>query len=243
MRLAHVGWQLVAVAAICIAGCDDAKQKKSSAAAPAEVELTGDYQSSTEREYARLAYNFAKALQSGDYDAAYKFGSSHLQSRIKVVELERTETQSKKEFGIPLRIYSDPGVNTNAEDLMGPQSVPGSKENVTANLRNMKAMRAVGETPGSVPVAIRRASVRVEIERDPYTIPDFQLRTGITPDDLTDQDRVVSYLTCVIIEENRVPGIAYFYHRWPDIWDEQLTPGTTSAEETPENKPSRSVRQ
>jgi hypothetical protein len=242
MRLTHVGWRLVAAAVISIAGCNDAKPKKATAPAPAEVELTGDYQSSTEREYARLAYNFAKALQSGDYDAAYKLGSSHLQSRIKVADLERTETQSKKEFGLPLRLYSDPVVNTTG-DLKGPGHVPGSKENVTASLKNMKAMRAVGEIPESVPVGIRRASVRVEIERDPYTIPDFQSRTGITPDDLTDQDRVVSYLTAVIIEENRVLGVAYFYHRWPDIWDEQLTPGTMSAEDMPENKPARSVRQ
>lgn len=100
----------------------------------------------------------------------------------------------------------------------------------------MQAIRAVGEIPPSVPVPVRRASVRLEIERDPETIPDFQERTGFRPEEMTDQDRVVSYLTVVIIEESRTFGVAYYFHRWPDIWDEELAtdprPAEKSASET-----------
>lgn len=227
---------LAALVAVCFCGCGNEKSSASAVKKPLEEELTGEYKTATEREYARIAYQFAKSLQSGDSSTAYRLCSSHLQLRMKEAELDRSEAASKREFGIPVRIYTDPVVNTEPEDLAGPRSAAGGKDGIKSNLQNMKAMRAVGEIPASVPVEIRRASVRVEIERDPQTVPDFQERTGLKPDELTPEDRVVSYLTAVVVEENRVLGVAYYYHRWPDIWDEELTPGTRSAEETRMNR-------
>jgi hypothetical protein len=234
MRPAVVPWVFAIVASIGLCGCNNSEQPKPAAARrPLDEELKGKYSTPQEREYALLAYQFAKALQSGDYETAYKLGSSHLQSRMTVEELERQETQSKREFGIPLLIYSDPIVDQDAEDLAGPVRAAPGPDAVQSNIRSMKAMRAVGEIPATVPVSIRKASVRVEIERDPATIPEFATRTGIDPQELTEEDRVVSYLTIVIIEESRTLGVAYYFHRLPDIWDEELTPGMRSAEEEP----------
>jgi hypothetical protein len=227
------GCIVVVIAVFCILGCgSDKKTEKSVVKKPLDGELAGEYRTPTEREYARIAYQFAKSIASGDYSTAYGLGSGHLQSRMKEQELERLEALSRREFGMPVRIYADPVVNQNSSDLAGPQSSTSGKDAVEANLGNMKAMRAVGEIPGSVRPEIRRASVRVEIERDPLTIPDFQQRTGFTPEQLTENDRVVSYLTVVIVEEFRTFGIAYYFHRWPDIWDEQLAPETRSADES-----------
>ncbi len=235
MRLGSFHYLLCVLSISAMTGCDSAEKKPSVVKRPLDEELTGEYRDPTEREYARMAYEFAKSLQSGDYSTAYNIGSSHLQSRMRVEDLERLESQSKREFGIPVRIFTDPVVNMDSNQLAGPRMSNSGQEGDESKLRNMKSMRAVGEIPGSVPVGIRRASVRLEIERDPQTIPDFQERTGFRPDEMTEQDRIVSYLTVVIIEESRTLGFAYYFHRWPDIWDEQLDPATQSAEQsTPE---------
>lgn len=230
MRLACFRYLLCALSIAAMAGCDAAEKKPSVVKRPLDEELTGEYGNPTEREYARMAYEFAKSLQSGDYSTAYNIGSSHLQSRMRVEELERLESQSKREFGIPIRIFTDPVVNMDSSLLAGPRMSDSGHEGDESQLRNMKSMRAVGEIPTSIPVGIRRASVRLEIERDPQSIPDFQERTGLRPDEMTEQDRVVSYLTVVIIEESRTFGVAYYFHRWPDIWDEELSPENQSAD-------------
>lgn len=190
-----------------------------------------------EREYTRFAFEFAQALVTDDFQKAYRSASSHLQTDQTLEQFEAAEKKSREMFGVPLRIFAG-SVNTNPLDLAGPMKQAAGETMLAASQRQVSAIRAVGEIPDDVPINIRKASVTLEIERDPSTIPEFEAQTGINPERLTENDRIISYLTMVIVEEGTL-GVAYYFYRWPDIWDQEANSNPT-AEATPHPSPTTS---
>jgi hypothetical protein len=214
-------WRPALVLAVCC--CVSCGSRGSNANKPGDSEddalVGGEYETPQEREYAKLALRFARVLANDDFAEACALGSSHFRTDMNVDALEAAEMKSRDSFGKPTRVFNGPAVNVDPADLAGPKKrVPG-ESTLDASLRRMSASRAVGEIPDSVPLEIRKASVEVEIERDPRTIPDFEEKTGMKPEEVTPEDRIVSYLTVVIVEEQGTLGVAHYFHRWPDVWD------------------------
>jgi len=212
---------MAALAACCAASC--APSSDPSAKDPDQSAFTENaddgYASDQEREYARIGARFAALLMTGDYAAAHAMCSSHLRAQLTVEQMEVDEKSSQAEYGKPLRGVPWPAVNTDPDDLAGPKRISNADSPLDASLQRMSASRAVGELPDSVPLEIRRASVEIQIERDPRTIPNFEEQTGLKPEVITDEDQVVSFLVAVIVEEDSGLKVAHYFHRWPDLWD------------------------
>ena len=210
---------VLAFCSVCLSCGSNGPQPAAIAESPEEEKFLREYKTPQEREYAKLAMRFAQALVKDDFSAARAAGSRHLKSDLTIEQLETAEKKSREIFGAPLRIFPGRSVNTSPIELAGPNQKWIGENPLDASLRKMSASRAVGEMPDSIPRDIRKASVELEIERDPSSIPDFQEQTGLNPDDVTAEDRVISYLTVVLVEENETLGVAHFFYRWPDNWD------------------------
>ncbi len=77
----------------------------------------------------------------------------------------------------------------------------------------------MGDLPDTVPVEIRKASIQMEVQRDPKTIPDLEKKSGMKIEELTPDDQPVSYLTVVLVKDNDRLAVAHYFHRWRNILD------------------------
>lgn len=208
-----------------LAGCDDLMQpvgsSKSSSGSASSSDDESAHWTAAEKAYAKVAAEFAGAMAKGDHAAAHALGASYFKSAFPdAAALAKAEVATFEKFGKPTGTFHVASVNTDQEDLLGPDhEVPG-EEPLDANIRKLGAHRAVGDIPASVPKVVRRASVVVEVVRDPRTIPDFDKKSrGEKAEDLKPEEYPRSYLTIVIVEEDGQPRIGYHFHRWPDILD------------------------
>ena len=205
----------IAVASLLVAligGCNQAatsdEEDEDGATAAADER---EFESADERRYALFADQFAAAVAQKDYPAAWKLGSSHLRSRTTAEQFAQTEQESLAKFGQPVKALPAGAVYSKREELLNPADVPDPVDRLIV-------VRAVGETPATVPVDLRRASVQVDILRDPKTVPGYTADDDAkTPPDEDEAPR--SYLTVVLVEENGELGVAHYWHRWPDVLD------------------------
>lgn len=180
----------------------------------------GDKASSpAERDYSRLAKAFGQALVKGDYKTAHSLGSKDFQTRTSVDQLAEAEDKSFKEFGKPVKIADAEKPNTDANDLAGPNHTVAGESPVDAGIRKLSARRAVGDLPDTVPVESRKASIQMEVQRDPRTIPDFEKKSGMKIEELTPDDAPASYMTVVLVKDNDRLAVAHYFHRWRNILD------------------------
>lgn len=169
------------------------------------------FESADDRRYALFADDFAKALAAKNYEATWKLGSSHLRERMSPQDLAAAEEKELAKYGQPTKALPATSVTSDREELRNPADV-------TDAIDRIGVARSVGDIPASVPVELRRASVQIDILRDPKTIPGFQAE----PQDKesADEDEAPrSYLTVVLVEENGQLGVAHYWHRWPDMLD------------------------
>lgn len=169
------------------------------------------FENNDDRRFGLFADKFAAALVAKNYEAAWKLGSSHLRQRITAQQLASAEQESFQKFGQPTKALTAGSVTSDRDELRNPADVTDAIDRVSV-------ARSVGDIPASVPVELRRASVQIDVLRDPKTIPDYKAEPADT-DSSDDDEAPRSYLTVVLVEEKGKLGVAHFWHRWPDILD------------------------
>ncbi|HYG74748.1 MAG TPA: hypothetical protein VEK08_07075 [Planctomycetota bacterium] len=208
---------------ICLCGCGTVTTPWAKSPPAAQPEKDDEWSSPEEKKYAQWSNDFTALLVKQDYAAAYALCSSHLRAQMTQAEFESAQQKLRKEFGTPLKIKPVFSVNTEKEELAGPNYKPPKKPNADSDLdpkveegiRKMVALDAVGTLPDSVPLDIRRASVRSEVVLDPATLPANVRPAGKPAPD----EEYICLLTMVLVEENGQLRVAHLWQRWPNILD------------------------
>jgi len=159
--------------------------------------------SDEERRYAVAAKPFLEAVARGDHAAAYALLSSHATKTATADQFHAAMDKAFEEFGKPIKLGSIYGVYTEREILKGAKHQKG-EDDLDRVGNQMEASDAVGEMPDSIPLDIRRASVKGEM---------------VFGKDQDTGDDLHYLLTAVLVEENGQLKVGHYWFRNLGIWD------------------------
>jgi hypothetical protein len=182
-------WLPCALAALTF-GCGSSAEEDT----VCEAVLDASLMSREERTYAESAKPFLQAVVQKKYEAAYRLLSIEAREALPYDAFVETLEGDEREFGTPVSLDSVYGVYT-MKELAEHDEGEGLDALVTAD--------ALGTTPDSIPVDLRRASVKGEI--------------GLGRDE--DGSELSCILTVVLVEELGDTKVGWFWMRERGLWD------------------------
>ena len=240
------GWNKVLVwGAICgcaavlltvVAGCGKPENVEARASSG---QATGERVTAAERPYFDAAKLFAEAIAARDYQKAYQYLSSHARTQASPSQFvapgdDATEKRNElaavhnltperfaqmlvpteKEYGKPTRLLDLHVFSTDPVALSGKGTTTESK---------LESMFAIGMMPGSIPLDIRKASVRSKlmVELSPSQLADAAKAQQTTPEKLKSDPDFQPYLNLkvVLVQEAGTLKVGYFEFLPPGIMD------------------------
>ena len=224
---------LCSVAVICAAlsGCGlkteaDARAKSSNAD---ESDMSPE-----ERQFVAAAEPFLKAIAARSYDHAYGQLSSHARARMSSAQFVPPD--------LPERAPGRPSITLNAtaqdfallmQRVEREHGLPNAVKNahvfstdvavLSGQGDALESMFAIGGMPSSVPVGIRKASIRCQIgtKLTPEQLKEVAKEAEITPEELLQSADFDPYfnLKLVLVEEAGVLRVGYFEFMPPSMFD------------------------
>ena len=163
---------------------------------------SGDAATGEERRLAEMARPFMEAVTKHDHEAAYRLLSSHLTRSLTLEQFRIDNESAFAELGRPLALGEVYGVETDPKILVGPEHATGEGA-LDQAASKLQAADAVGAMPDSIPLAIRRASVkgRMVIGKD---------ESG---------DELAYLLTVVLVEDAGRLRVGHYFFRPYNIFD------------------------
>jgi hypothetical protein len=230
-----LGLSLGVVVAVC-SGCGASEEKTVSAKSRPEPE---NKIKPEEKPYIDAAKSFVEAVAARDYRKAYESLSSHARERVSpsqfvapeddatekrneaaivrgltVEQFTKMLAPTEKEYGKPTKLLNLYVFSTDPVALGGKGT---SAEN------KLDSMFAIGMMPESVPVNIRKASVRSKIlvELSPEQVSQAAKAQQTTPDKLKSDPDFQPYLNLkvVLVEEAGALKVGYFEFLPPGLLD------------------------
>lgn len=200
-------------------GALDASKSRADADEAAES-VDGDggettYESKEEERYCKFADRFARLLVDEKYEDAYTLCCADLRKLVTGEQFAEARRKDRAKFGTPRRCPPSGAAETDRNILRGPEDVKAEGDQLSQGIDKISAARAVGDMPRSIPFDIRRASVQIDLEIDPRTVPKEQTRGA----ELDADAEVYSFLHVVVVEEQGELKVGYVWQRWPDILD------------------------
>ena len=225
----------IIVASMLIGGCGE----RSETANPGTEEATNAQVKPEERPFVDASRPFAEAMASRDYLKAYDYLSSHAKARLsqnqfvapaddaaqirneKSVVLNATPEQfirmmstTEAEYGKPSKVADLSVFSTSPVALSGKGTGVEDK---------LESMFAIGMMPATIPVDIRKASVRSKliVELSPEKLAEAAKAEETTPEKLKTDPDFQPYVTLkmVLVEDAGALKVGYFEFLPPGIWD------------------------
>jgi len=225
----------LAVAAFAISGCSE---KPDVMAVEAKQSLDAEVLTA-ERPYFNAARPFAEAIAARDYSRAYGYLSSHAKARMSLNQFvapadDATEEKNnaaaivnpgpegfarmlaatEKEYGTPTKIFELNVFSTSPAALSGKGTSPEER---------LDAMFAIGMMPDSIPVGIRKASLRgaLGVELSPERLAETAKAMNVSAEQLKKDPGFRPYTTLkiVVVEEAGALKVGYFEFLPPGLLD------------------------
>jgi hypothetical protein len=190
--------------------------------------------SAEERKFVAAAEPFIKAVAARSYDQAYAQLSSHARARMSSEQFVPSD--------VPGRARSQPAITLNAtvqdfallmQRVEKEHGLPNAMKNahvfstdaavLSGKGEALDSMFAIGAMPSSIPVGIRRASIRCQISTKltPEQLKEVAKELEMTPDQLLKSDDFDPYfnLKLVLVEEAGALRVGYFEFMPPSMFD------------------------
>jgi len=223
------------VASMVIGGCG---QRSETAVSGAE-EASNALVKPEERPYVDASRPFAEAIASRDYLKAYDCLSSHAKAR-----LSQNQFVAPADDAVQIRNETSAVLNATPEQfirMMSTTEAEYGKPSKVANLSvfstspvalggtgtsvedKMESMFAIGMMPATIPVDIRKASVRSKlmVELSSEKLAEVAKAEETTPEKLKTDPDFQPYITLkmVLVEDAGALKVGYFEFLPPGIWD------------------------
>jgi hypothetical protein len=227
---------LLVIVALAVQGCS---QKSDVADAKAASDADTDEISAKDRPYVDAARPFAEAVAARDYKKAYGYLSSHAKAQMSPSQFvaptdDKTEKKNnaavsvnptpeefarlmgatEKEYGQPAKVAE---LNVFSTD---PVALSGKGKSMEEKL---DAMFAIGMMPDSIPITIRKASLRskLAVELSQEQLAESAKAMGMSPEKLKKDPDFDPYITLkiVLVEDTGSLKVGYFEFLPPGLFD------------------------
>jgi hypothetical protein len=167
-----------------------------------------------EKHSAQWGDRFIALWMKEDYVQLYQLCGTHIQQTSTLDQFTEQWKAEREKYGKAFRADRMRGVTGEKEILAGPNATVPNEDQLDKVGRVLVSADAVGDIPDSIPVDIRKASVRCEIHVDPKTIPQMEGDPKIDPN-----EEAYYFLTLVTVEEQGQVRAGHFWLRWPGMLD------------------------